>query len=110
MTSSLSGFEQDHDNRFKDEIFVKTSLAKSLVLDHITDMELQKKNFLSIRSWNFSLGDSHYRQYHVLEVTKKKYPTKIVNNIHLHMDGGWPVYVSPTRVMTVDRGDKSYRL
>ena len=40
---SLSGFEQDHDDRFKDEIFVKTSLAKSLVLDHITDMELQKK-------------------------------------------------------------------
>ena len=42
---SLSGFEQDHDDRFKDEIFVKTSLAKSLVLDHITDMELQKKTF-----------------------------------------------------------------
>ena len=42
---SLSGFEQDHDNRFKDEIFVKTSLANSLVLDHITDMELQKKTF-----------------------------------------------------------------
>ena len=40
---SLSGFEQDHDDGFKDEIFVKTSLAKSLVLDHITDMELQKK-------------------------------------------------------------------
>ena len=47
---SLSGFEKDHDDGFKDEIFVKTSLAKSLVLDHITDMELQKKNFLSIRS------------------------------------------------------------
>ena len=68
---SLSGFEQDHDDGFKDEIFVKTSLAKSLVLDHITDMELQKKNFLSIRSWNFSLGDSHYRQDHFLEVHGK---------------------------------------
>ena len=42
---SLSGFEKDHDDGFKDEIFVKTSLAKSLVLDHITDMELQKKTF-----------------------------------------------------------------